>query len=124
MNADRPDELIDAHVSIEPTAIGPYGAVLTMWKAGTGVERTRYRIPLDDLETLLSNLVTSVMPRNQHRRLNDALAGDCGECSNTRMVSVKKVAGQVMREHCPRCRPLIDAGRARLDHVPDDEAGE
>lgn len=54
--------------------------------------------------------------------VDDALAGECSDCGNLRMIEVDKPGAQKELVHCPTCWPRIEASVATLDVFEVEEA--
>lgn len=94
--------------SVEPRLIGPYTATLTFHRFDDGdIESIAFEISVDDMVSFLST-TPRVVEQLLERRAQDIACGDCRKCSNTRMVQ-REHHGHMWSEHCPVCRPKIDA---------------
>lgn len=114
-----PTEYLKAHVSIEAPHLGAYGALLTVFAEHGGDVIARYRIPLADLESLFRNMATSVLPSEHERQLQDAVAGHCEVCKDTRMVKEPGPGGaRDWTVHCPVCTPRLDAAHQQRRRWP------
>lgn len=97
------------HLSIEETLIGPYVARVRVFPLDNdhrGTLAAEYEVSLRTLYSLRTH-IDNAIDGLEHRRLVDAVCGDCSQCHNTRMVNVTRGGRDDWRDHCPVCRPKL-----------------
>lgn len=100
-------------LSAEARGIGEYVADFRLFDhSDHEAEPLAFSLDLRGLETLRTHIDVA-MDRLRERQLSDAVCGPCELCDNTRMIVTER-HGSPWNEHCPTCRPRLDAANAAL----------
>lgn len=113
-HAQHPADPIPASISIDEDGLGDYTARVRVTDTDSWDPHSEFSVSLDTLYTMRLHINNAIRGLEE-RRLRDAIAGSCDLCSNTRMVRVER-HGRPVSEHCPVCRPKLDAALEALRH--------